>query len=62
MPIRDEALIGKKVECPKCKYRFVVEEPEGFGDDGVGETTPKKRPVKKKKSNTTMLIGAEKEV
>src|SRR5271169_1353617 len=27
VPIRDAAMIGKKVECPKCKYRFVVEEP-----------------------------------
>ena len=27
VPIRDAGLIGKKVECPKCKYRFVVEEP-----------------------------------
>src|SRR5438128_1919733 len=26
--IRDDNLIGKKVACPKCKYRFVVEKPE----------------------------------
>src|SRR4051794_29533514 len=38
VPIRDAALIGKKIECPKCKYRFVVEAPadakkKGRGDD-----------------------------
>ena len=25
--IKDGSLIGKKVDCPKCKYRFVVEDP-----------------------------------
>lgn len=33
IPIRDPKLIGRKVECPKCKYRFVVEEPEEPEDD-----------------------------
>jgi hypothetical protein len=27
------ALVGKKVDCPKCKYRFVVEQPNGDADD-----------------------------
>src|SRR5437762_9851649 len=27
VPIRDPGLIGRKIDCPKCKYRFVVEEP-----------------------------------
>src|SRR5437899_2180141 len=27
VPIRDPNLIGRKIDCPKCKYRFVVEEP-----------------------------------
>src|SRR5262245_27157984 len=27
VPIKDGSLIGKKIDCPKCKYRFVVEEP-----------------------------------
>ena len=27
VPIRDPKLIGRKIDCPKCKYRFVVEEP-----------------------------------
>src|SRR5438093_881856 len=27
VPIRDPGLIGRKIDCPKCKYRFVVEKP-----------------------------------
>lgn len=27
--IRDISLVGKKVECPKCKYRFQAEKPKG---------------------------------
>src|SRR5262249_34373699 len=33
VPIRDPGLIGRKIDCPKCKYRFVVEEPEGDDED-----------------------------
>jgi hypothetical protein len=33
VPIKDPSLIGKKVDCPKCKYRFLVEEP-GAGEEG----------------------------
>ena len=29
VPIRSSAMIGKKTECPKCKYRFTVPEPPG---------------------------------
>src|SRR5437588_34790 len=39
VPIRDPSLIGKKIDCPKCKYRFVVEEPGGDGED---EPAPEK--------------------
>ncbi len=55
VPVRDETLIGKKVECPKCKYRFVVEEPDGAGDAAV--SAPAKKKPAKKKSNNTLLIG-----
>lgn len=27
--IKDLNLVGKKVDCPKCKYKFIVEPPEG---------------------------------
>jgi hypothetical protein len=41
VPIRDPGLVGKKIDCPKCKYRFVVEEPlpedDEAGDDGAAE-------------------------
>jgi hypothetical protein len=33
VPIRDPKLIGRKIDCPKCKYRFVVEEPDDAGED-----------------------------
>src|SRR5262245_49064722 len=33
VPIKDASLVGKKVDCPKCKYRFVVEEPSDAGDE-----------------------------
>lgn len=43
--IKDVKLIGKKVECPKCKYRFVVEDPVAKDKaavagkkDGAGKT------------------------
>jgi hypothetical protein len=55
VPIRDESRIGKKVECPKCKFRFVVEEPaEGLDEPAA----PAKKKPAKKKSNTTLMIGA----
>jgi hypothetical protein len=28
VPIKDKSLIGRKIDCPKCKYRFVVESPD----------------------------------
>src|SRR5262245_42487549 len=33
VPVRDSSFIGKKIDCPKCKYRFVVEEPEVDEDE-----------------------------
>src|SRR6266436_763184 len=33
VPIRDPKLIGRKIDCPKCKYRFVVEEPADESDE-----------------------------
>ena len=42
VPIRDPKLIGRKIDCPKCKYRFVVEEPPAEPDDPDTATTAKK--------------------
>src|SRR5947209_16862108 len=40
VPVRDPQLIGKKIDCPKCKYRFVVEEPE---EAEAEEAPPRKK-------------------
>jgi flagellar basal body-associated protein FliL len=42
VPIRDPKLIGRKIDCPKCKYRFVVEEPVDDVDE-VEEDGPAKK-------------------
>src|SRR6516164_8631805 len=42
VPIRDANLIGRKIDCPKCKYRFVVEDPGDDVDDDQ-EEAPKSR-------------------
>ncbi|MFO0880166.1 MAG: DUF1559 domain-containing protein [Gemmataceae bacterium] len=42
VPIRDPGLIGRKIDCPKCKYRFVVEEPAR--DEDEDEAPAKKKP------------------
>ncbi|MGL4421365.1 MAG: hypothetical protein ACRCZF_11910, partial [Gemmataceae bacterium] len=51
------AMIGSKTDCPKCKYRFTIPDPDAAEDDDSAnevDETPKK---KKKKSNSMMLIG-----
>src|ERR1700719_2600504 len=42
VPIRDPNLIGRKIDCPKCKYRFVVEDP-GTSADEDEDVKPGKR-------------------
>lgn len=34
--IKSASLVGKKVDCPKCKYRFVVEAPADLDEEEVG--------------------------
>jgi hypothetical protein len=44
--VRDPSAIGKKVDCPKCKYRFVVEDPKkAKGAKAADEDKPKKAPA-----------------
>jgi hypothetical protein len=38
--VKDESMIGKKIDCPKCKYRFVIEAPKG-----KEKTAPAKQPA-----------------
>src|SRR6516165_4026721 len=47
VPIRDPGLIGRKIDCPKCKYRFVVEKPEGKADAPAAVRTGKPSGVAK---------------
>jgi uncharacterized protein (TIGR03067 family) len=61
VPIRSSASIGKKIECPKCKYRFVVPEPAEDGAD-AGKKKGKdavKKPAKKpaKSGGSKVLVG-----
>src|SRR5579883_476750 len=53
VPIRDPKLVGRKIDCPKCKYRFIVEEPadeveeaeEGGGKKGKSAAITDKKPA-----------------
>src|SRR5262245_13756935 len=48
VPIRDPNLVGRKIDCPTCKYRFVVEEPAedpgADADDAAEAKSRKGRP------------------
>jgi flagellar basal body-associated protein FliL len=54
VPIRDPALVGRKIDCPKCKYRFVVEKPEEEEDD---DSSDKPAPTKKAKNSNGVQGG-----
>lgn len=43
VPIKDESLIGRKIDCPKCKHRFKVEDPDDEGDAGADDDKPAKK-------------------
>ncbi len=57
VPIKDPKLIGTKVECLKCKYRFKVEEPAGGIPKDDGKADKKQKDAKKK---ATAESGAKK--
>ncbi len=62
VPIRDPKLIGRKIDCPKCKYRFVVEEPEPEPEEDLddvveAEDEAPKKPVKKGKEPVAPVKG-----
>ena len=61
LTIRDPKAIGKKIECPRCKMKFVVEKPEPEEKEEVAE---KSRPIipkdsKAKKSPTKAKPAAK---
>jgi hypothetical protein len=47
VPIKDSSLVGKKVDCPKCKYRFVVEDPGALEEEAAKSEGPKSSKIKK---------------
>ncbi len=62
--IRSSAAVGRKMECPKCKYRFVVPQPpaDEEAEEPAAEAAPDKGKGKKKKEkakagNSKALIG-----
>jgi hypothetical protein len=44
VPIKDGSLVGKKVDCPRCKYRFVVEDPVAKDKKAVKGANGKVKP------------------
>ena len=57
VPIRDPKLIGKKVDCPECKFRFVVEAPKD--QPGDGDKVSKKKAGKESKGKDKSTKEAE---
>ncbi len=41
VPIKDPKMVGRKIDCPKCKYRFIVEKPADEVEEV--EEAPKKK-------------------
>ncbi len=56
IPIRSSSMVGKKTDCPKCKYRFVVPEPPD--EDGAESSKKGKKTAKKDGSKTLIYVGA----
>ena len=52
VPIKDKNLIGRKIDCPKCKYRFVVELP---ADVEAADEDEKVVPAAKKNGKATAI-------
>jgi hypothetical protein len=60
VPVKDTSFVGKKIDCPKCKYRFVVEDPDVAKDN---EAVDEPKPVKAlKKGKDTNGVTARKPV
>lgn len=55
VPVKGRGMIGKKIDCPKCKYRFTVPDPDAAADHApAADETPQK---KKKKGSPMVLVG-----
>ena len=55
--IKNPNLIGTKVECPKCKYRFKVEAPKEEAAAEAPKPKPEKKPAKSKKKLVGAVLG-----
>ena len=51
-----ESMIGKKVECTKCKDKFIAQRPD---DDALEEKSPSKKDTKPAKKNTSLPKSGE---
>jgi DNA-directed RNA polymerase subunit RPC12/RpoP len=58
VPIRSSSMIGRKTECPKCKFRFVVPEPPEEGDAKGGKAKKGNKSAAKKGNKTIVYAGA----
>jgi hypothetical protein len=58
--IKDSSLVGKKVECPKCKYRFAVESPKAAEEVDSVEDTPVSKPQPKAAAKKPAEAAAKK--
>ena len=57
--IKDPNLVGKKIDCPKCKYKFTVEPPEGEEPANAKKPPKGKAPKGKKSANEDADEGDE---
>src|SRR5262245_30705726 len=60
--IKDPKLIGTKVECPKCKYRFKAEEPAPSAAHGAKADGTAKADDEDKKAQKTKAPGKNKKL
>jgi hypothetical protein len=63
VPIRDPNLVGRKIDCPKCKYRFEVEAPpdDDDGDEAPSRARKKSGAIQKDKPSRAGGAGVQKE-
>lgn len=64
VPVRSTSAVGTKIECPKCKFRFVCptapdsDTPTKAGKETEDSAKGKEKKKSKKKGNSTVMVGA----
>ncbi|VTR96690.1 DUF1559 family PulG-like putative transporter [Tuwongella immobilis] len=56
VPIKAEATIGKKIDCPKCKFRFLVTAPDDVETDGESDDVVDAAPAKAKPKSVSAAL------